>query len=281
LLLGRLQDGLSELDRYVELGTSHAQHLDPAFLRIRGNLLMHLGCLDEAQDEAENLVQLVGEKRNPASLISAYLGRAELGYFVGAAASSLSAAQELMRVVEKRPMANTLTRGHLWLGVAHIRNEAWEPAIDEIEQALSIARQSRQSLAHEAQMITYLAEANLGGGEDRRARELATEAVSLARSQGARLYECQAQITLARALSKSENTDRTEDVKAALDRARELAEDMGARPFEAQIHEVSAELAALLGDDAGREPELREAHRLYTEMGATGHAERVARELEH
>jgi hypothetical protein len=105
--------------------------------------------------------------------------------------------------------------------------------------------------------------------------------VSLARSQGARLYECQAQITLARALSKSENTDRTEDVKAALDRARELAEDMGARPFEAQIHEVSAELAALLGDDAGREPELREAHRLYTEMGATGHAERVARELEH
>jgi hypothetical protein len=26
--------------------------------------------------------------------------------------------------------------------------------------------------------------------------------------------------------------------------------------------------------------ELRETHRLYTEMGATGHAERVARELE-
>ena len=54
----------------------------------------------------------------------------------------------------------------------------------------------------------------------------------------------------------------------------------GARPFEAQIHEVSAELAALLGDDAGRERDLRDAHRLYTEMGATGHAERVARELE-
>jgi tetratricopeptide (TPR) repeat protein len=206
-----------------------------------------------------------------------------------------------MRVVEKHPSglgteilsgaaglepatfssASGRTRAHLWLGVAQIRNEAWEPAIDELEQALSIARQSQQSLAHEAQMIAYLAEAYLGGGEDRRARELAMEAVALARGQGARPNECQAQITLARALSKSENTDRTEDVKAALDRARELAEDMGARPFEAQIHEVSAELAALLGDDAGREPELREAHRLYTEMGATGHAERVARELEH
>jgi hypothetical protein len=30
---------------------------------------------------------------------------------------------------------------------------------------------------------------------------------------------------------------------------------------------------------AARERELREAHRLYTEMDATGHAERLAREL--
>lgn len=54
---------------------------------------------------------------------------------------------------------------------------------------------------------------------------------------------------------------------------------MGARHFEAQIHEVSGELAVLLADDAGRERELREAHRLYTEMGAVGHADRVGREL--
>ena len=36
---------------------------------------------------------------------------------------------------------------------------------------------------------------------------------------------------------------------------------------------------AFAGDDATQERELREAHRLYTEMGATGHAERLAREL--
>ncbi len=45
------------------------------------------------------------------------------------------------------------------------------------------------------------------------------------------------------------------------------------------LHE-RAQLAALLGDDACCERELHEAHRLYTEMGATGHAERVGRELE-
>ena len=38
-------------------------------------------------------------------------------------------------------------------------------------------------------------------------------------------------------------------------------------------------MPGLAGDGAEAERELSEAHRLYTEMGATGHAERVAREL--
>ena len=33
------------------------------------------------------------------------------------------------------------------------------------------------------------------------------------------------------------------------------------------------------GDETSREREVREAHRLFTEMGATGHAERAALEL--
>ncbi len=46
------------------------------------------------------------------------------------------------------------------------------------------------------------------------------------------------------------------------------------------VHEQRAELAQRGGDVAIAERELREAHRLFTEMGARGHAERVARELE-
>ncbi len=39
------------------------------------------------------------------------------------------------------------------------------------------------------------------------------------------------------------------------------------------------QLARVLGDDATRESELREAQRFFSTMGATGHAERLAREL--
>ncbi len=38
-------------------------------------------------------------------------------------------------------------------------------------------------------------------------------------------------------------------------------------------------MAGTLSDANSRELWLREAHRLHTEMGATGHAERLAREL--
>jgi hypothetical protein len=42
--------------------------------------------------------------------------------------------------------------------------------------------------------------------------------------------------------------------------------------------EVRAALAERRGNPQEAREELREAHRLYTEMGATGHADRLARE---
>ena len=58
-----------------------------------------------------------------------------------------------------------------------------------------------------------------------------------------------------------------------------LARESGQRASAAQVEEARAELAAAAGDDAGRAAHLREAQRIYSELGATGHAERVASEL--
>jgi hypothetical protein len=46
------------------------------------------------------------------------------------------------------------------------------------------------------------------------------------------------------------------------------------------VREAAAELAAAEGDRQRRERELREALRLFREMGADGHAERIAGELD-
>jgi hypothetical protein len=53
----------------------------------------------------------------------------------------------------------------------------------------------------------------------------------------------------------------------------------GAKSYAPFLHVERAELARLTGDDTARERELREAHRLFTEIGAPVRAEQVAREL--
>jgi hypothetical protein len=68
-------------------------------------------------------------------------------------------------------------------------------------------------------------------------------------------------------------------VETSLAQAEAVISQTGALVFAPQIHEARAEIARLLGDEAEGERQLREAHRLYSEMGATGHADRLTREL--
>ena len=89
----------------------------------------------------------------------------------------------------------------------------------------------------------------------------------------------QARITLSRALCQSQDIALASDIEAALEAATGLIEQTGAQKYRPQLHEARAELAQLLGDEATHERELHEAHSLYVELGATGHAERLAAQL--
>jgi hypothetical protein len=71
-----------------------------------------------------------------------------------------------------------------------------------------------------------------------------------------------------------------ETIEASLSRAEDLVRETGARLLLPSLYEERAGLARALQRPSDAERHLREAHRLYTEMGATGHAERLARELE-
>jgi len=53
----------------------------------------------------------------------------------------------------------------------------------------------------------------------------------------------------------------------------------GAKSYEPFLHVARAELARLTRDETTRERELREAHRLFLEIGAPIRAEQVAKEL--
>ena len=67
---------------------------------------------------------------------------------------------------------------------------------------------------------------------------------------------------------------------AALAEADAWLEMAGAQSDEPLLHIERAALARLSGDDTTRQRELREAHRLFTEIGAPIRAAEVARELD-
>jgi len=69
-------------------------------------------------------------------------------------------------------------------------------------------------------------------------------------------------------------------IETALARALELVGETGGKILQPSIRLELAELARLAGDEAAREHELRAAHRLFTEMGATARAGQMAKELE-
>jgi len=168
----------------------------------------------------------------------------------------------------------TLADAYHALGRAHLGGGQLEEARAALEQSLGVSPGSR---AQNTAVLAYLAVACAGLGEPARAREAAAEALAIADREGVR--HGLIQIPLARVLRSTGGLAAEREIEAALDRALELVEEGGLRAYVPQVHEERAELARLRGDEPTRDRELREAHRLYTEMGATGHAERLAKEL--
>jgi len=108
---------------------------------------------------------------------------------------------------------------------------------------------------------------------------LAEEAIAVCRRRGARLYEFSALLTRIRALRETLGLQATREIEAALAEADAWLEMSGAKSYEPFLCVERAELARVNGDEAARERALREAHRLFTEMGASIRATEVAKGL--
>jgi ATP/maltotriose-dependent transcriptional regulator MalT len=134
-------------------------------------------------------------------------------------------------------------------------------------------------VAFDAVRLALLGESYLGLGDRERARALVTEGVETARAQENVVFETIATLSLARVLLGSAGTAARAEIESALARTLELVDETGAKAFEPLIHVELAELARQSGDHDVRERELGTAHRLFTEIGASGHVERLAGDL--
>ncbi len=166
------------------------------------------------------------------------------------------------------------------LGMAHGLAEEWPASVAALESAVTLARDCRADLIFEPTLLAYLAESYAGAGDARLARARADEALALAQQRETRPQEIDAQLAVARVRRCAEGLIARPAIETALERALALVRETGARGFEPHVYLERAELARLAGDGATRQCALREAHRLFLEIGAPIRAEQVAKELD-
>jgi class 3 adenylate cyclase/tetratricopeptide (TPR) repeat protein len=245
---------------------------------MKGFVLVRTGRLSEGAAAFDQALQLAQRHGDTFVLGHTHHGQATLEWFRGDLESTRARAREAIAMFESLGTTNQTAYGYLRLGAAQSLGYEWKESVENLERALSIAREQRL-LVSETEILSHLAQAYLGLGQERRALETAEEAIRTARHRGTKLHECDALLALARILLRSEGSSARERIETVLGELTKLVAETGARVHEPFIRVEYAELARLVGDKATRHRELGEAHRLFVEMGAGGHAERVAGQL--
>ena len=124
-------------------------------------------------------------------------------------------------------------------------------------------------------MLAELADVHRAMGDAAAAAETAEESLGVACNQNSRVHECRALISRAAARRALHGLGARDTILDDLDHADSLIAEVGAYVWSPFVHVERAELAQLDGDRVARISELKEALRLFREMGAFGRAARI------
>ncbi len=246
---------------------------------VRVGALAMLGRLADAgreSAEAERVVDRLHEREVMTwlRLVQMTLARAR-----GVPAVTVEEAARSLEIAEQLDNESSRMCAYATLGHAYMEADDPPAALAAFRRSAEIIRDQRTQRAQQSVVLAWAAEAELALGDRVAAVATAREGVELGRRGGCRFFEAQAQLALAAALLATDGVLPRADIESALARAEALVEDVAARSLSPRILEARSRLAAALGD-AAAERLLREALDLDRAIGATGHAERLARELE-
>ncbi len=241
---------------------------------VRGIALSYLGRPGEAGTELDRAIALAQTNGQEGLLGFLHQFRVVACELSGDTPSALAHGRKAVEFAETT--GNRLQRysARAYHAIGCVVHGDWQDALLAAELSLEISREL--GLTYNDGTYVTKARAYLGLGDAAAARTAAEEAISVMRQFGRRFSHCQAQIVLAQALLRADGLGARDRAVLALSEALTFAEESGAKGLEPFVHEALAEVARVSGDDAALRRELREAHRLFVEMGATGHAERIA-----
>jgi class 3 adenylate cyclase/tetratricopeptide (TPR) repeat protein len=262
-------------ERYL-VGVSPVARTTMSLARV----LIDRGRFEEAEPYIQRVLSLSLDARYLLGIVIARSQLVELALWRGEERGVLETARLALQEVDsvalapRYPITATVAAAR-----AHLVRREFPEAVTAFERAIQLAREQDADLDVETAYLADLAGARLGGGDASGALQTAEETLTLARSRGTLLAELDAEIVRARALLAIEGRASVERAEASLAVAKALIEKTGAESRLPLIHVARAELARAIDDREARATELREAHRLFTEIGAPIRAAEVAKEL--
>jgi adenylate cyclase len=285
---GRLAEALAFAERGLELAAgdrtlgipSMGFGAFPFFLTNLPWTNMAMGRLEDAPRELSRALEIARETGEPENVGWALGACASFEIFNGALDKAPGYAAEFLGIAEKLGSPFFQAHALLLMGRVQIHQGLWKDAVESLQGAIDLVRDRHTAREAEANLLVHLADAYHGDGQLERARETIARALALADERGARFSEVEGNLVLARILMDAGGAAAETAVTAALDAARDCVEEFGAHAFAPMVLGERARLAELLRDEDARRAHILEAHRLFSEMGAAGHAERLARELE-
>jgi hypothetical protein len=158
------------------------------------------------------------------------------------------------------------------LGRALRMRGEWAELARVAREMVALIETANQLQVLEQRASAWIAESRARLGEP-------TESVGEATAVLARALDPVALESCVRALLFAGGAEQREAIESAFERMAGIIEWTGSRVFSPFLHELRAQLALVCGDADTCESERREAERLWTEMGAHGHIERMAQEL--
>jgi tetratricopeptide (TPR) repeat protein len=196
--------------------------------------------------------------------------RGELSDAAALAARGMKVAEEFGSRTHRCCALGALARAHALRG-------DWVDAVRVLEELIAFQNETGIGQEMQGSDLASLAQALLALGQPERARATATHGVATVVERGFPLQELQNRLALARAEVALGNDAAVDPVLA---RCEALIAETGAWAYRPYLVEVRAERARQRGDAAGWRASLAEAHQLFAETGATGHAARIARLLD-
>ncbi|HEY2388691.1 MAG TPA: adenylate/guanylate cyclase domain-containing protein [Candidatus Binatia bacterium] len=287
MVVGRFAEAGTAADEVIaathgrpELGLDHwgfRAAVFASFMKAAVELLT--GELSDARPRLERTIELARQYGEVENEGWAVMWQAELAFFAGDQDAGLPAAQRAVELAERFGSPYSRIGAHQRLGTALTLVGQGNAAIAALEHALSLTRECGTGLEREALALASLAEAVLVVGDLARAHELTVEALTIADRIGAVMDQIFARRTLARVLLAREGAQAARAIAEALDGAERLIERSGTISYRPLVLLERAELARLAGDADARRRALVAAHRLFTAIGASGHAARLVPQL--